>query len=182
MKNHLLRAYYRIDWSVCISLIKSEILIAMGMDWPVCSDKWKAPWDVSLRASKKINTLQTRDRTNVEELTNCTFPLVVWSQWIFYCYVPSKMTFVPNLLTSKLQRAHWGQQVHHSIILFKQYLDWWIMSLIYCVILIIDFDDIVFLIIMIFFISGPFPAVVQLCLCFSLFFTYPSKYIIKVSK
>ena len=56
------------------------------------------------------------------------------------------------------------------------------MSLIYCVILITDFDDIVFSIIMIFFISGPFPAVVQLCLCFSLFFTYPSKYIIKVSK
>ena len=25
-------------------LIKSEILITMGMGWPVSSDKWRAPW------------------------------------------------------------------------------------------------------------------------------------------
>ena len=30
-----------------ISLIKSEILIAMGMVWPVSSDKWKAPLVIS---------------------------------------------------------------------------------------------------------------------------------------
>ena len=29
------------------SLIKSEILIAMGMLWPVSSDKWKAPLVIS---------------------------------------------------------------------------------------------------------------------------------------
>ena len=44
MKTHLLRAYYsRFDWSGWIVLIKSEILIATGMVWPVSSDKWKAP-------------------------------------------------------------------------------------------------------------------------------------------
>ena len=44
MKTHLLPTYYlRFDWSDWIVLIKSEILIAKGMDWPVSSDKWKAP-------------------------------------------------------------------------------------------------------------------------------------------
>ena len=44
MKIHLLRAYYlRFDWSGWIVLIKSEILIATEMVWPVSSDKWKAP-------------------------------------------------------------------------------------------------------------------------------------------
>ena len=44
MKIHLLHAYYlRFDWSGWIVLIKSGILIATGMVWPVSSDKWKAP-------------------------------------------------------------------------------------------------------------------------------------------
>ena len=43
-ENHLLRAYYlRFVWSGSIVLIKSEILIAKGMVWPVSSDKQKAP-------------------------------------------------------------------------------------------------------------------------------------------
>ena len=43
LKNHLLRAYYLgFDWSGWIVLIKSEILITMGMVWPVSSGKWKA--------------------------------------------------------------------------------------------------------------------------------------------
>ena len=45
LKNHLLRAYYLgFDWSGWIVLIKSEILITMGMVCPVSSDKQKAPW------------------------------------------------------------------------------------------------------------------------------------------
>jgi len=45
MKNHLLRAYHlRFDWSSCIVLINSEILIVTGMVWPVHSDKWKPPF------------------------------------------------------------------------------------------------------------------------------------------
>ena len=43
-KNHLFRAYY--SWfgrSGQRVLIKREIIIAMGMVWPVSSDKWKAP-------------------------------------------------------------------------------------------------------------------------------------------
>ena len=44
MKNVLLRAYYLgFDWSGWKVLIKSEIIIATGMVWPVRSDKWKAP-------------------------------------------------------------------------------------------------------------------------------------------
>ena len=43
MKNVLLRAYYLgFDWSGWRVLIKSEIIIATGMVWPVRSDKWKA--------------------------------------------------------------------------------------------------------------------------------------------
>ena len=43
LKNHLLRScYLRFDWSGWIVLIKSEILIATGMVWPVSSDKEKA--------------------------------------------------------------------------------------------------------------------------------------------
>ena len=42
---HLLRAYcLGFDWSGWIVLIKSEILITMGMVWPVSSGKWKAPF------------------------------------------------------------------------------------------------------------------------------------------
>ena len=43
-KNHLFRAYYSwFDRSGQRVLIKREIIIAMGMVWPVSSDKWKAP-------------------------------------------------------------------------------------------------------------------------------------------
>ena len=53
---------FRIEWSGCIVLIKSEILIMTGMVWLVSSDKWKAPllpyaaryWTFSLRASSPI--------------------------------------------------------------------------------------------------------------------------------
>ena len=42
--NHFLGAYYLgFDWSGWRDLIKMEILIALGMVWPVSSDKWKAP-------------------------------------------------------------------------------------------------------------------------------------------
>ena len=30
--------------------MKSEILIKMGMGWPISSDKWKAPFETSLKA------------------------------------------------------------------------------------------------------------------------------------
>ena len=30
--------------------MKSEILIKMGMGWPISSDKWKAPLETSLKA------------------------------------------------------------------------------------------------------------------------------------
>ena len=44
LKNVLLRVYYLgLDSSVSRVLIKSEIIIATGMVWPVSSDKWKAP-------------------------------------------------------------------------------------------------------------------------------------------
>ena len=44
MKIHFFRAYYlRFDCSGRRFFIKSEILIARGMVWPVSSDKWKAP-------------------------------------------------------------------------------------------------------------------------------------------
>ena len=44
LKTHLLREYYlEFDWCSWIVLIKSEILITMGMIWRVSSDKWKAP-------------------------------------------------------------------------------------------------------------------------------------------
>ena len=32
------------DWSGWRVLIESEINIATGMVWLVCSDKWKVPW------------------------------------------------------------------------------------------------------------------------------------------
>ena len=47
LKTHLLRAYYLgFDISCWIVLMKSEILIMMGMVWPVSSDKCKASLDV----------------------------------------------------------------------------------------------------------------------------------------
>ena len=47
LKNHLLCAQYLgFDWSGWLILIKSEILITMGMGWPVSSDKWKAPLSI----------------------------------------------------------------------------------------------------------------------------------------
>ena len=46
LKKVLLRVYYLgLDSSVSRVLIKSEIIIATGMVWPVSSDKWKAPLD-----------------------------------------------------------------------------------------------------------------------------------------
>ena len=35
-------------------LIKSEILITMGMGWPVSSDKWKAPLDGTIKKATEI--------------------------------------------------------------------------------------------------------------------------------
>ena len=35
--------YLGIEWSGWIGLIKNEILITVGMVWPVCSGKWEAP-------------------------------------------------------------------------------------------------------------------------------------------
>ena len=44
LKNHLLGTYYLgFDWSGWRVFIKSEIIIATGMVWPVSSDEWKAP-------------------------------------------------------------------------------------------------------------------------------------------
>ena len=42
--NHFLGAYYLgFDWYGWRDLSKMEILIALGIVWPVSSDKWKAP-------------------------------------------------------------------------------------------------------------------------------------------
>ena len=43
-KKHLLHAYYSgFNWSGGIVLITSEVIIAMGMVWPVSSDRRRAP-------------------------------------------------------------------------------------------------------------------------------------------
>ena len=39
--------YLGFDWSGWIVLIKSEILNTTGMVWPLSSDKWKAPLDMT---------------------------------------------------------------------------------------------------------------------------------------
>ena len=52
LKNHLLLCIiFRILLIWMVSFIKREILITMGMGWPVSSDKWKAPL-VSTRSVK----------------------------------------------------------------------------------------------------------------------------------
>ena len=44
LNNHFLGAYYLgFDWSGWRDLIGMEIRIALGMIWPVSSDKWRAP-------------------------------------------------------------------------------------------------------------------------------------------
>ena len=50
-----LKYHLEFDWSGSRVLIKSEIIIATGMDWPASSDKWKAPW-VYLVAVGKTNS------------------------------------------------------------------------------------------------------------------------------
>ena len=52
------------DWSGWIVLIKSEILIKVGMVWPVRSDKWKAPLESRTHKSKTVylNLFKGRDR------------------------------------------------------------------------------------------------------------------------
>ena len=48
LKNVLLHAcYLGFDWSGRIVVIKSEIIISTRMIWPVSSDKWKAPLEIT---------------------------------------------------------------------------------------------------------------------------------------
>ena len=58
--NHFLGAYYLgFDWYGWRDLSKMEILIALGIVWPVSSDKWKAPLNSNLELP--LTLLSKRD-------------------------------------------------------------------------------------------------------------------------